>query len=169
MRALIKEATEVLNSAVASPAIYSLMKSYDGGLRLHKTGPVRFTHDSFLTAIAVHCVRETLHVDAKCHKIEISGSLIEDLATNVRSDIRTTISRVLRDYQDVKSPKTTALYRWYNEFLNTGRLRDNEEMDNDFFNVYKWIKTSKENPNTKAIISILEVLKQRYEVQGMKL
>jgi len=171
MRELIKDVNEVLKGVVASPPIYRVSKNYDG-VRLEQIFKPTMNTSHFLADVIAGSISEELDIEARCNKIRASSA--DDIASSMRYAVRSTIVNFLRDYQDTKNNKLTTLYRWYNEFLDTARLKNNEQLDNDMYNLFKCIKMSKDKyivgdkfPN--GIVSILGVLKQRYEAKGMKL
>ena len=171
MRELAKEIGEVLKTVVPSRPVFKMSKNYDG-VRLNQVFKPSMESSSFLADTVAASLSEELDVAGR--RMLLRDSNVEDVANSARYNVRSTIVTFLRDYQDTKNNKLTTLYRWYNEFLDNGRLKNDVQFDNDMYHVFKAIKTHKEKyvrgdkfPN--GIVSVLNVLKRRYEAQGMKL
>jgi hypothetical protein len=171
MRELAKEIEAVLKTVIPSPPIYRVKTDYSG-IRLSQVFKPTVTSTSFLAGAVIFAISEELDISHRCNRIRNTNA--EEIANSVRYSVRSTIINFLRDYQDTKNNKLTTLYRWYNEFLDNGRLKNDVQFDNDMYNLYKFIKTSPTNyqvgdkfPN--GIISVLGALKQRYEAKGIKL
>jgi hypothetical protein len=170
MRELEKEIEAILATAVPSEPTYKVGNGWDGGLTLQKAGKPTINHPSIIAKkVGLH-VGERLSWSTMSHNLENSNGIKNEMLYAIDHYIRA----FLHQYQESKNNKLTSIYRWYQEFLTPHNMDKNESLENDMFNVYKWMysndgKHQKGSELSRSIISVLEVLRSRYEAKGMKL
>lgn len=175
MSKLQKEIAEAVSHFKPTKAIFSVNSNWNGGISLSKIGVPTSDRDDVVTQLLVSRGRVREQFDPSIQKMVVSihDYDLHTIVGDIQWEMLRFIGNFIRDKQDVKNSKLTTLYRWYNNKLSAQHLKDYANLEDNLWEVFKWLQgqrhLSKTNTTTIAALNLLDKIRERYETKGLKL